>query len=215
MIDQSTDSYASNHSQTIPHYQTMTNLLSSSYLSPSPPSTTLATLPPSSLSSSSSSPSSTTNCTNHDLSCPSSIYHHSAEVIVSPHRSSLMNSTHSSPFHYHHHHHHHQQHQQKLRHRPSEQTDSDCDLDSSSNSVLSSSSSTTNINLTSSSSKLKKRRANLPKDSVRRERNLSNSDFYWKDFRFEYWRIGYMNIVTMLIRQMTKKRIYLGELIYL
>jgi hypothetical protein len=71
-----------------------------------------------------------------------------------------MNSTHTSPFHY--------NHQQKIRNRPSEQTDSDCDLDSSSNSILSSSSSTTNNNLTnSSSSKLKKRRANLPKDSVR------------------------------------------------
>ena len=70
-----------------------------------------------------------------------------------------MNSAHSSSYHY--------NHQQKLRTRPSEQSDSDCDLDSSSNSILSSSSSTTNINLTNSSSKLKKRRANLPKDSVR------------------------------------------------
>jgi hypothetical protein len=74
-----------------------------------------------------------------------------------------MNSTHPSSFHY--------NHPQKIRNHPSEQTDSDCDLDSSSNSILSSSSSTTNINLTnslsSSSSKLKKRRANLPKDSVR------------------------------------------------
>jgi len=156
MIDHPNDSYASSNSQQIPHYQTMTNLLSSSYLSPSPPSTTLTTLPPSS----SSSPSSTTNSSQHDLFYSSSIYHHSAEVIVSPHRSSLMNSTHTSPFHY--------NHQQKIRNRPSEQTDSDCDLDSSSNSILSSSSSTTNNNLTnSSSSKLKKRRANLPKDSVR------------------------------------------------
>jgi hypothetical protein len=162
MIDQPNDLYTSSNSQQIPHYQTMTNLLSSSYLSSSPTSATLATLPPSSssLSSSSSSPSSTTNCTHHDLFYPSSIYHLSAEVIVSSHRPSLMNSTHTSPFHYHH--------QQKLRNRPSEQTDSDCDLDSSSNSILSSSSSTTNINITnSSSSKLKKRRANLPKDSVR------------------------------------------------
>jgi len=159
MIDHPNDLYvSSSNSQQIPHYQTMTNLLSSSYLSPSSPSTALTTLPPSS--SSSSSPSSTTNSSHHDLFYSSSIYHHPAEVIVSPHRSSLMNSTHTSPFHY--------NHQQKIRNRPSEQTDSDCDLDSSSNSILSSSSSTTNNNLTnSSSSKLKKRRANLPKDSVR------------------------------------------------
>jgi homeobox protein TGIF1 len=156
MIDHPNDFYASSNSKQIPHYQTMTNLLSSSYLSPSSPSTALATLPPSS----SSSP---TNSSHHDLFYSSSIYHHSAEVIVSPHRSSLMNSTHPSSFHY--------NHPQKIRNHPSEQTDSDCDLDSSSNSILSSSSSTTNINLTnslsSSSSKLKKRRANLPKDSVR------------------------------------------------
>ncbi|CAF3333041.1 unnamed protein product [Rotaria socialis] len=165
MIDQPNNIYVRSNAQQIPHYQTMSNLLSSSYLSSSPPSTTLTTLP---LSSSPSPSSTTTNCSHHhDLFYPTSIYHHSAEVIVSPHRSSLMNSSQtsssssssSSSFHYHH--------QQKLRNRTSEQTDSDCDLDSSSNSILSSSSSTTNINVTNSSSKLKKRRANLPKDSVR------------------------------------------------
>lgn len=45
----------------------------------------------------------------------------------------------------------------KVRH---EQTDSDCDLDSSSSSSI------------TNSSKLKKRRANLPKDSVRRARTV-------------------------------------------
>jgi hypothetical protein len=102
------------HSHDSPHYQTMTNLLS-----------------PSS--------SSTINYSNHhqDLHYPSSsIYHHSSEVIVSPHRSSLMI-------------------QQKQRNQIIEQTDSDCDLDSSSSSSI------------TNSSKLKKRRANLPKDSVR------------------------------------------------
>jgi hypothetical protein len=151
MIDQSNDLYASSNSQQIPHYQTMTNLLlpssssSSSYLFPSPSTTALTTLPPSSSSSSSSSsPSSTTNCSHHhhhDLFYPSSIYHHSAEVIVSPHRSSIM--IHSN------------HHQQKQRNQIIEQTDSDCDLDSSSSSSI------------TNSSKLKKRRANLPKDSVR------------------------------------------------
>jgi hypothetical protein len=63
-------------------------------------------------------------------------HHHSSEVIVSPHRSSLMIQT-------------------KQRHQTIEQTDSDCDLDSSSSSSI------------TNSSKLKKRRANLPKDSVR------------------------------------------------
>ncbi|CAF2744675.1 unnamed protein product [Rotaria sp. Silwood2] len=96
------------------------------------------------------SPSSTINYNNHhhqqqqqhnqDLLYPSSIYHHSSEVIVSPHRSSLM--VHSN-------------HQQKQRNHTIEQTDSDCDHDSSSSSSI------------TNSSKLKKRRANLPKDSVR------------------------------------------------
>ena len=181
MIDHSTDIYATKNTQATSHYQTMTNLLlpssslstssssssSSSYLSPSSPSpTTLTTLPSSSiLSSAAPSPLSTSNSSHHhDLFYPSSIYPHSTEVIVSPHRSSAMNSSHTSPYHYHP--------QGKLRHRPSEQSDSDCDLDSSSNSILSSSSSSnTNLHLansSSSSSKLKKRRANLPKDSVRR-----------------------------------------------
>ena len=158
MIDHPKNLNSSNNSQQIPYYQTMTNLLSFSYHSLSPSSTNLTTLP---TSSSSSSPSLMTKCSQHDLFYPSSIHHHSAEVIVSPHRSSLMNPT---PFHYHH--------RQKVRNYTSEQTDSDRDLDSSSNSVLSSSSSTTNINITNSSpssslTKLKKRRANLPKDSVR------------------------------------------------
>jgi len=151
MIDHSNESYA----HRIPtHYPTMTNILSSSYLSPSSSSSsTSPTLPPSS-------PTNNSSIHNDLFYTSSSIYnHHSAEVIVSPQRSSLMNSAHSSSYHY--------NHQQKLRTRPSEQSDSDCDLDSSSNSILSSSSSTTNINLTNSSSKLKKRRANLPKDSVR------------------------------------------------
>jgi hypothetical protein len=91
-------------------------------------------------SSSSSSSSSTIHYSNHDLLYPSSIYHHSSEVIVSPHRSSIMI---------------HSNHQQKQRHQTIEQTDSDCDLDSSSSSSI------------TNSSKLKKRRANLPKDSVR------------------------------------------------
>jgi hypothetical protein len=104
------------HSNDSPHYQTMTNLLSPS--------------------------SSTINYSNQhqDLLYPSSIYHHPSEVIVSPHRSSLM--VHSN-------------HQQKQRNQTIEQTDSDCDLDSSSSSSI------------TNSSKLKKRRANLPKDSVR------------------------------------------------
>jgi hypothetical protein len=105
------------HTNDCSHYQTMTNLLSPS--------------------------SSTLNFPNHhqqDLHYPSSIYHHSSEVIVSPHRSSLII---------------HSNHQQKQRNQTIEQTDSDCDLDSSSSSSI------------TNSSKLKKRRANLPKDSVR------------------------------------------------
>lgn len=109
----------SNESPT--HYQTMTNLLS---------------------------PTNSSNH-NHDLHYPSaSIYHHhnhSSEVIISPHRSSLM--IHSS----------------KQRHLNIEQTDSDCDLDSSSSSSI------------TNSSKLKKRRANLPKDSVRDKKKLLKS----------------------------------------
>ncbi|CAF3206524.1 unnamed protein product [Rotaria socialis] len=102
------------HSHDSLHYQTMTNL----------------------------SPSSTINYSNHhqDLLYPSSIYHHSSEVIVSPHRSTLLVNS---------------NHQQKQRNRTMEQTDSDCDHDSSSSSSI------------TNSSKLKKRRANLPKDSVR------------------------------------------------
>ena len=113
------------HSEGSPRYQAMTNLLSPSSLS----------------SSSSSSASSLTTCSNHhDLHCPSSVYHQSSEVIVSPHRSSVLM---------------HSNHQGKQRSQTMDQTDSDGDLDSSS-----SSSCITN------SSKLKKRRANLPKDSV-------------------------------------------------
>jgi hypothetical protein len=109
------------HSTDCSPYQTMTNLLSPT-----------------------SSSSSTSN--QQDLLYPSSIYHqHSSEVIVSPHRSSLMiqpsNSTTTTT---------------KTRQHTHEQTDSDCDLDSSSSSSI------------TNSSKLKKRRANLPKDSVRR-----------------------------------------------
>lgn len=107
-------------------YQTMTNLLSPT-----------------------SSSSSTISSSNHqDLLYPSSIYHqHSSEVIVSPHRSSLMIQPSNST--------------SKTRQQTHEQTDSDCDLDSSSSSSI------------TNSSKLKKRRANLPKDSVRRTNSCS------------------------------------------
>lgn len=130
-------------------------LLPSSYLS----ATTMT------LSSSLSSTNNSTSSHSHDLFYPSSsIYHHHhhpAEVIVSPHRSSA------------------DEHRRRKSRRTTsdddddddedDDDDSDCDLDSSSNSILSSSSSTTSPHqaLTNSSSKLKKRRANLPKDSVR------------------------------------------------
>lgn len=97
----------------------------------------------SSSSSSSSSPSITTTYSNHhDLHCPSSsVYQHqSSEVIISSHRSSTLN------------------HSAKTANVNGEQTDSDADLDSSSSSSC-----------VTHSSKLKKRRANLPKDSVRKQ----------------------------------------------
>ena len=154
------------HSEGSPRYQTMTNLLSPSSLS----------------SSSSSSPSSITTCSNHhDLHCPSSVYHHSSEVIVSPHRSSVLI---------------HSNHQAKQRSQTMDQTDSDGDLDSSS-----SSSCITN------SSKLKKRRANLPKDSVSSRRTGHADPLFFAATRSESWKTGSTNTVTMPIRPTTKRRI--------
>ena len=93
-----------------------------------------------------SSSSSIMNYNNHqDLLDSSSLFRHSSEVIVSPQRSSLMI---------------HSNYQHKQRNHVHEQTDSDCDHDSSSSSSI------------TNSSKLKKRRANLPKDSVRSKRKI-------------------------------------------
>jgi hypothetical protein len=105
------------HSDDSPHYQTMTNLLSPS--------------------ASSSSSSSITTYSSHPDHCPSSVYHHPGEVLVSSRRSSAL------------------VHQGQQRQSTMDQTDSDGDLDSSSSSSC-----------VTHSSKLKKRRANLPKDSV-------------------------------------------------